>query len=64
MAIRELLAQPAVKTVVIRTAKNIIILGATATIAFFSNNVFKTQANNALKSAILDYTFIRDIVRG
>jgi hypothetical protein len=57
------LANPAVKTVAIRTAKNIIILGATATIAFFSNSIFKTQANNALQSAMMDYTIIKNMVR-
>jgi hypothetical protein len=49
--------------VAIRTANNIIVLGATATIAFFSNNIFKLQANNALQSAMEDYTIIRNMVR-
>jgi hypothetical protein len=56
-------AQPAVRTVAIRTAKNIIVLGATATIAFFSNNIFKIQANNVLQSAMEDYDIIRNMVR-
>jgi hypothetical protein len=49
--------------VAIRTANNIIVLGATATVAFFSNNIFKLQANNALQSAMEDYTIIRSMVR-
>lgn len=64
MAIKEFLVQPVVKTVVIRTAKNILILGATATAAFFSNSIFRTQANNALQSTIMDYTIIHNMVRG
>jgi hypothetical protein len=58
------LANPIVKTVLIRTAKNILILGATATAAYFSNNVFKLQANNALKSAMEDFGMIKTMVRG
>jgi hypothetical protein len=63
MALKEFLALPAVRAVAIRTAKNIIVLGATATVAFFSNNIFKTQANSALKSALDDYDLIKSIVR-
>ena len=59
-----LLANPAVKTMIIRTAKNIVLLGALATAAFFSNSVFRTQANNALQSAMTDYTIIKNMVRG
>ncbi len=57
------LAQPVVRTVLIRTAKNILILGATATVAFFSNSIFRTQANNALQSATADYSMIKTMVR-
>jgi hypothetical protein len=51
MGIVAFLALPAVRAIAVRTAKNILILGATATAAYFSNNVFKLQANSAVKSA-------------
>ena len=63
MAITEFLALPAVRTIAIRTAKNIIVLGTLATAAFFSNNIFKTQANNALSSALDDYGLLKSLVR-
>ena len=63
MPIRVLLSQPGVRAIAIRTAKNILVLGATATIAFFSNNVFRTMANNAIKAAIEDYGFVKTLVR-
>jgi hypothetical protein len=63
MAIGDFLAQPAVRTIAISTAKNVLVLGALATAAYFSNNVFRFQANNALQSAIMDYTIIKNMVR-
>jgi hypothetical protein len=59
-----ILTNPAVKAVIIRTAKNILILGATATAAFFSNSIFRTHANNALQSAMEDYGMLKSVVKG
>jgi hypothetical protein len=58
------LAQPIARTVAIRTAKNILVLGATATAAYFTNNVFRLQAQNALQSATSYFKMIRSMARG
>jgi hypothetical protein len=64
MGIVAFLALPAVRAIAVRTAKNILILGATATAAYFSNNVFKLQANSAVKNAMEDFALVRSMTRG